>query len=32
MDWIEGLSFYELTYSDTPEALEVFSKLFNSQG
>ena len=31
MDWIEGLSFYELTYSNTPEALEVFSKLFNSQ-
>ena len=31
MDWIEGLSFYELTYSNTQEALEVFSKLFNSQ-
>ena len=32
MDWIEGLSFYELTYSNTSEAIEVFSKLFNSQG
>tara|TARA_B110000967_G_scaffold107793_1_gene110455 strand:+ start:1229 stop:1747 length:519 start_codon:yes stop_codon:yes gene_type:complete len=32
MDWIEGLSFYELTYSKTEEALDVFSKLFNSQG
>jgi len=28
MKWIESLSFYELTYSSTPEALEVFSKLF----
>ena len=30
MNWIESLSFYELTYSNTSEALEVFSKLFNS--
>ena len=30
MDWIESLSFYELTYSNTREALEVFSKLFDS--
>ena len=30
MNWIENLSFFELTYSNTPEALEVFSKLFKS--
>jgi len=30
MNWIESLSFYELTYSNTSEALEVFSKLFKS--
>lgn len=30
MNWIEDLSFYELTYSNTEEALEVFSKLFKS--
>jgi len=30
MNWIESLSFFELTYSNTPEALEVFSKLFKS--
>ena len=30
MDWIESLSFYELTYSNTPEALEVFTELFDS--
>jgi hypothetical protein len=30
MDWIESLSFYELTYSNTPEALEVFAELFDS--
>ena len=29
-NWIESLSFYELTYSNTSEALEVFSKLFKS--
>lgn len=30
MNWIEGVSFYELTYSNTQEALKVFSKLFKS--
>ena len=30
LNWIEQLSFYELTYSNTTEALEVFSKLFKS--
>lgn len=30
MNWIEQLSFFELTYSNTQEALEVFSKLFKS--
>jgi hypothetical protein len=30
MMWIEQLSFYELTYSNTQEATEVFSKLFNT--
>lgn len=30
MAWIEQLSFYELTYSNTQEAIEVFSKLFNA--
>lgn len=30
MNWIENLSFFELTYSNTLEALEVFSKLFKS--
>jgi hypothetical protein len=30
MDWIERLSFYELTYSSTPEALQVFAELFDS--
>lgn len=30
IEWINGLSFYELTYSNTKEALEVFLKLFNS--
>ena len=30
MMWIEQLSFYELTYSNTQEAIEVFSKLFNA--
>jgi hypothetical protein len=31
MDWINGISFYELTYSNTKEALNVFNKLFNTQ-
>ena len=30
MEWINSLLFYELTYSNTEEALGVFSKLFNS--
>ena len=30
MNWIECLSFYELTYSNTKEAIKVFSKLFRS--
>ena len=30
MNWVEGVSFYELTYSNTQEALKVFSKLFKS--
>ena len=30
LNWIEQLSFYELTYSNTNEALDVFSKLFES--
>lgn len=30
IEWINGMSFYELTYSNTKEALDVFSKLFNS--
>ena len=30
MNWMEQLSFYELTYSNTKEAIEVFSKLFNA--
>lgn len=30
MNWIECLTFYELTYSNTEEAIKVFSKLFRS--
>ena len=30
MEWMVCLSFYELTYSNTTEALDVFSNLFNS--
>ena len=30
MNWVQKLSFYELTYSDTPLAIKKFESLFNT--